>query len=170
MVPLWLAVLRMPQGRWGSLRPREMMARVVLVGSAPTRLISQSRFAAGEAPKINAGIALALKEMRPEDGSRCCLIRPDETAGQTVEHPAAANYACVVIGAGVRLPQDLRCLKRSSAVHRAAPTAAIAFCRGPRTARCRCDGSRAQESTPTQRTHGSGCRSQCRVLATRPSR
>jgi hypothetical protein len=49
--------------------------------------------------------------------------RPDGTAGQTVErHLASSNYACVVIGAGVRLPpQSLAVFETVvNAVHKAA--------------------------------------------------
>jgi hypothetical protein len=83
------------------------------------------------AEKIRAGIAVTLKQMTDRGWeSDLCLIRPDETAGQTVErHLASANYACVVIGAGVRLlPQGLALFEAVvNAVHRAAPAAAIAF-------------------------------------------
>jgi hypothetical protein len=58
----------------------------------------------------------------------------DGTAEQTVErHLASAKYDCVVIGAGVRLPpQSLADFEAIiNAVHKAAPTAAIAFNRRP---------------------------------------
>jgi hypothetical protein len=48
------------------------------------------------AEKIRTGVALALKQMtdRGWEGD-VCYIRPDGTAGQTVErHLASANYAC----------------------------------------------------------------------------
>ena len=79
------------------------MARVVLVGFDPDTVdFSNPALPPGmSAEKVNAGIALALKEMGDRGWEAdVCLIRPDETAGQTVErHLAAANYACVVIGA-----------------------------------------------------------------------
>jgi len=58
------------------------------------------------------------------------LIRPDETAGLTLERQLASkSYDCVVIGAGVRLPP--RSLKLFEAVinivHKSAPGAVIAF-------------------------------------------
>jgi hypothetical protein len=59
-----------------------------------------------------------------------CLIRPDETAGQTVErHLDTVNCDCVVIGAGVRLPPKGLALFEAvvNAIHRAAPAATIAF-------------------------------------------
>ena len=109
------------------------MARVVLVGFDPDTVdFSNPALPPGmSAEKVNAGIALALKEMGDRGWEAdVCLIRPDETAGQTVErHLAAANYACVVIGAGVRLPPQGLALFEAviNAVHRAAPTATIAF-------------------------------------------
>jgi hypothetical protein len=58
------------------------------------------------------------------------LIRPDETAVPTVERQlASANYDCVVIGAGVRLPPRHLVLFEAvvNVVFRAAPAAAVAF-------------------------------------------
>jgi len=110
------------------------MARVVLVGFDPDTVdFSNPALPPGmSAEKVNAGIALALKAMGDRGWEAdVCLIRPDETAGQTVErHLAAANYACVVIGAGVRRPppQGLALFEAViNAVHRATPTTAIAF-------------------------------------------
>jgi hypothetical protein len=109
------------------------MARVLLVGYEPETVdFSNPALPPGmSVEKIRAGIALALKQMtdRGWEGD-LCLIRPDETAVQTVErHLASANYACVVIGAGVRLPPQSLALFEAvvNAVHRAAPAAAIAF-------------------------------------------
>jgi hypothetical protein len=109
------------------------MARVLLVGYDPETVdFSNPALPPGmSAEKIRAGIALALQQMidRGWEGD-LCLVRPDETAGRTVErHLASANYACVVIGAGVRLPpQGLELFEAIvNAVHRAAPAAAIAF-------------------------------------------
>jgi len=58
------------------------------------------------------------------------MCATSEAAGQTVEHHlASANYDCVVIGAGVRLPpQGLEVFEAVvNAVHKCAPGAAIAF-------------------------------------------
>ena len=110
-----------------------MMARVVLVGFDPEMgdFSDPARAPGMSAGRINAGIALALKQMRDRGWEAdVCLIRPDETAAQTVErHLAAASYACVVIGAGVRLPPQGLALFEAvvNAVHRVAPAAAIAF-------------------------------------------
>ena len=83
------------------------------------------------ADKISAGLSLALKQMTERGwDADLCLIHPDETARKTVErHLASANYACVVIGAGVRLPPEGLSLFETvvNAVHKAAPAAAIAF-------------------------------------------
>ena len=109
------------------------MARVLLVGYEPETVdFSNPALPPGmSVEKIRAGIALSLKQMtdRGWEGD-LCFIRPDETAVQTVErHLASANYACVVIGAGVRLPPQSLVLFEAvvNAVRRAAPAAAIAF-------------------------------------------
>jgi hypothetical protein len=109
------------------------MTRVLLVGYDPETVdYSNPALPLGmSAEKIRAGIALALKQMsdRGWEGD-LCFIRPDGTAGQTVErHLASANYDCVVIGAGVRLPPQGFAVFEAvvNAVHRAAPAATIAF-------------------------------------------
>jgi len=109
------------------------MARVLLVAYDPETVdYSNPALPPGmSADKISAGLALALKQMTERGWEAdLCLIRPDETAGKTVErHLASANYACVVIGAGVRLPPQGLSLFETvvNAVHRGAPAAAIAF-------------------------------------------
>ena len=85
-------------------------------------LLQSCSTARNERREDRAGIALTLKQMtdRGWEGD-LCFIRPDKTAGQTVEHHlASANYACVVIGAGVRLPpQGLEVFEAVvNAVHR----------------------------------------------------
>ena len=110
-----------------------MMARVLLVGYDPDTVdYSNPALPPGmSAEKIRAGIALTLKQMTNEGWKAdVCFIHPDETAGQTVErHLASANYDCVVIGAGVRLPpQGLAIFEAVvNAVHKGAPGSAIAF-------------------------------------------
>jgi hypothetical protein len=109
------------------------MARVLLVGYVPETVdYSNPAYPPGmNAEKIRAGIARTLKQMTDRGWeSDVCFIRPDETAGQTVErHLASANYDCIMIGAGVRLPpQGLEVFEAVvNAVHRGAPGAAIAF-------------------------------------------
>jgi hypothetical protein len=109
------------------------MVRLLLVGYDPDSVdYSDPALPPGmNADKIHAGIAVALKQVtdRGWQGD-LCLIRPDETAVETVERQlASANYDCVVIGAGVRLPpKDLVLFEAVvNAVHRGAPAAAIAF-------------------------------------------
>ena len=109
------------------------MTRVLLVGYDPEAVdFSNPALPPGmSVEKIRAGVALALKQMtdRGWEGD-VCYVRPDGTAGQMVErHLASANYACVVIGAGVRLPpQSLADFEAVvNAVHKAAPAAVIAF-------------------------------------------
>jgi hypothetical protein len=83
------------------------------------------------AEKIRAGVAVAQKQFA-ERGWEADVgyIRPDETAGPTVERLlASATYDCVVIGAGVRLPPRHLVLFEAliNVVHKTAPGAAIAF-------------------------------------------
>jgi hypothetical protein len=107
--------------------------RVVLVGYVPETVdFSDPALPPGmTAEKIHAGIAIALQQFadRGWEGD-LCLIRPDETAGPTVERQVGSKqYDCVVIGAGVRLPpRGLAFFEVVvNAVHKAAPNAAIAF-------------------------------------------
>jgi hypothetical protein len=109
------------------------MPRVLLVGYDPDTVdYSDPALPPGmNAEKIRAGIEIALKQFA-ERGWEADLasIRPDETAGPTVErHLASARYDCVVIGAGVRLPPRRLGLFEAvvNSVHRAAPGATIAF-------------------------------------------
>ena len=109
------------------------MTRILFVGYAPETVdFSDPALPPGmNAEKINAGIALAMKQMADRGWKAdLCLIRPDETAAPTVERQLrSATYNCVVIGAGVRLPPRGLALFEAviNAVHKAAPSAAIAF-------------------------------------------
>lgn len=109
------------------------MTRVLLIGYDPQAVdFSDPALPPGmTAEKVYAGIEVALKQMR-ERGWQAdvCYIRPDETAGPATERQlASASYACVVIGAGVRLPPRRLAVFEAvlNAVHKAAPAAAIAF-------------------------------------------
>ncbi|MGD0533774.1 MAG: hypothetical protein ABSA62_16345 [Methyloceanibacter sp.] len=109
------------------------MTRVLLVGYDPETVdFSDPALPPGmTAEKIHAGLAVALKQFaeRGWEGD-LCLIRPDETAGPTLERQLASkSYDCVVIGAGVRLQsRGLELFEAViNAVHKAAPGAAIAF-------------------------------------------
>ena len=109
------------------------MARILLLGYDPETVdFSDPALPPGmSVEKVNAGIAVALKQFTERGWeSDVCFIRPDETAGPTVErHLASTQYDCVVIGAGVRLPPRSLALFEVviNAVRETAPGAAIAF-------------------------------------------
>ena len=109
------------------------MMRILLVGYDPETVdFSDPALPPGmTAEKVHAGIAVALKQFAERGwDSDVCFIRPDETAGPTVERQlGSTRYDCVVIGAGVRLPPRRLALFEVviNAVHKAAPGAAIAF-------------------------------------------
>jgi hypothetical protein len=107
--------------------------RVLLIGEEPEAVdFSSPALPPGmTAAKIREGIALALELMAARGWqAELCLVMPDETAGDEVARRlAAADYDCVVIGAGIRLPPpSLGLFERViNAVHSGAPAAAIAF-------------------------------------------
>ena len=73
------------------------MRRVLLVGYDPALPPGMN------VENIRGGIALALKQMTDRGWEAdLCLVRPDETAGPTLERQLAfKSYGCVVIGARV---------------------------------------------------------------------
>ena len=109
------------------------MTRILLVGYDPDAVdFSDPALPPGmTAEKIRAGIATALKQFAARGWEADVgFIRPDETAGPTLERLlASTSYDCVVIGAGVRLPPRRVAVFEAviNAVHKAAPGAAIAF-------------------------------------------
>jgi hypothetical protein len=109
------------------------MARILLLGLDPETVdFSDPALPPGmSAEKVRAGIAVALQQFTERGWeSDVGFIRPDETAGPTVERQLrSANYDCVVVGGGVRLPPRHLALFEVviNAVRRAAPGAAIAF-------------------------------------------
>jgi hypothetical protein len=109
------------------------MTRILLVGYDPETVdFSDPALPPGmTVEKVHAGIAVALKQFGERGWEAdVAYIRPDKTAGPTVERQLAAkSYDCVVIGAGVRLPPRGLALFEAviNAVHKAAPGAAIAF-------------------------------------------
>jgi hypothetical protein len=110
-----------------------VIPRVLLVGYDPETVdYSNPALPPGmNAEKIRNGLEITLKEMtsRGWEGA-LCLIRPDQKAVETLErHLASADYACVVVGAGVRLPPQSLVLFEAivNAIHRVAPATAIAF-------------------------------------------
>ena len=84
------------------------MTRILLLGHEPETVdFSDPALPPGmNAEKIHAGIAVAMKQFADRGWEfDVGFIRPDETAGPTVERQlGSTNYDCVVIGAGVRLP------------------------------------------------------------------
>jgi hypothetical protein len=109
------------------------MKRVLLVGQTPETVdYTDPAIPPGfDAEKINAGIAIAASKIaeRGWQGD-FCMIAPDETAGPVLEKQlASVAYDCVVIGAGLRLPQkSLLVFERLiNVVRKSAPNAAIAF-------------------------------------------
>ena len=109
------------------------MTRILLLGLEPDTVdYSDPALPPGmNAEKVRAGIAIALKQFTDRGWkSDVGFIRPDETAGPTVElQLRSKNYDCVVIGGGVRLPPRNLALFEVviNAVRKAAPGTAIAF-------------------------------------------
>ena len=109
------------------------MARILLLGLDPETVdFSDPALPPGmTAEKVRAGITVALKQFTERGWeSDVGFIRPDETAGPTVERQLrSANYDCVVIGGGVRLPPRHLALFEVviNTIRKTAPGAAIAF-------------------------------------------
>ncbi len=130
------------------------MTRILLLGYDPDTVdFSDPALPPGmNAEKIHAGIEVAMKQFALRGWEADVgFIRPDESAGLTVERQlASASYDCVVIGAGVRLPPRLLSIFEVvvNAVRKAAPRAAIAFNTRPEdsadaAARCLSSGGSA---------------------------
>ena len=111
----------------------DLMTRILLLGLDPETVdFSDPALPPGmTAEKVRAGIAVALNQFTDRGWeSDVGFIRPDETAGPTVERQLrSTNYDCVVIGGGVRLPPRNLALFEIviNAIRKAAPGAAIAF-------------------------------------------
>ena len=109
------------------------MSRILLLGLDPETVdYSDPALPPGmTAEKVRAGIAVAVKQFTERGWeSDVGFFRPDETAAPTVERQLrSANYDCVVIGGGVRLPSRHLALFEVviNAIRKAAPGAAIAF-------------------------------------------
>jgi hypothetical protein len=113
------------------------MKHVLFVGQKPETVdFSDPALPPGfNAEKINAGIAIGAAKIK-ERGWQAdlCMIAPDKTAGPVLEKQlASATYDCVVIGGGLRLPPKSLLLFETviNAIHKAAPSAAIAFNTNP---------------------------------------
>jgi len=109
------------------------MSRILLLGIDPENVdFSDPALPPGMTiEKVHAGITVALKQFTDHGWeSDVGFIRPDETAGPTVERQLrSTNYDCVVIGGGVRLPsRNLALLEVViNAIRKTAPGAAICF-------------------------------------------
>jgi len=109
------------------------MARILLLGLDPETVdFSDPALPPGmTAERVRAGITVALKQFTERGWeSDVGFIRPDETAGPTVERQlSSATYDCVVIGGGVRLPPRHLALFEVviNTIRKTAPGAAIAF-------------------------------------------
>jgi hypothetical protein len=109
------------------------MTRILLIGYDPETVdFSDPALPPGmTAEKVRAGIEVAQTQFAERGWeSDVCFLRPDATAGPTVERQlASTSYDCVVIGAGVRLPPRRLVLFEAviNAVHKAGGGATIAF-------------------------------------------
>lgn len=83
------------------------------------------------AEKVRAGIEVAMKGFAARGWEADVgFIRPDETAGPTVERLLRSKrYDCVVVGGGVRLPPRRLAIFEAviNAIHKTVPGATIAF-------------------------------------------
>jgi hypothetical protein len=111
----------------------ETMTRILFVGQKPETVdFSDPSLPPGfDAAKINAGIAVAVDKIseRGWQGDTC-MITPDEAGEAMLERQLKdVAYDCVVIGGGLRIPPKGLALFEAvvNIVHKAAPSAAIAF-------------------------------------------
>ncbi len=109
------------------------MTRILFIGQQPETVdFTDPAIPPGfDAGKIHAGIAIGMARIA-ERGWKAdlCLIPPDDTARDVLDRQlATTTYDCVVLGAGIRLPPKSLWLFETvvNAVHKAAPTAFIAF-------------------------------------------
>ncbi len=109
------------------------MTRILFVGQKPETVdFTDPSLPPGfDAEKINAGIAIAVEQIKARGWvGETCMITPDGAGRAMLEKALrAVAYDCVVIGGGLRLPPKSLLLFEmvANVVHRAAPGAAIAF-------------------------------------------
>ncbi|MGJ7571290.1 hypothetical protein ACSFBX_12200 [Variovorax sp. RB2P76] len=107
--------------------------RVLFIGQQPETVdFSDPALPPGfDAAKIHAGIAIGMQQMTDRGwAAELCLVPPDASATELVKKQLEGkSYDCVVIGGGIRIPPKSLLLFEQlvNAVHRAAPSAAIAF-------------------------------------------
>ena len=109
------------------------MTRILFVGQKPQTVdFSDPSLPPGlTAEKIEAGIAVGVSKIQERGWQGdTCMITPDAAGSAMLEAALKrATYDCVVIGGGLRIPPKSLALFESvvNIVHKAAPTAAIAF-------------------------------------------
>ncbi|KTD04042.1 hypothetical protein Lgee_0285 [Legionella geestiana] len=109
------------------------MKRVLFVGQKPETVdFSDPSLPMGlTAEKVHRGIAAGIAGLTASGWqAEDCMITPDDSGLSLLEKQlTSAQYDCVVIGAGIRLPPKGLLLfeKIINLVHQAAPAAAIAF-------------------------------------------
>jgi hypothetical protein len=109
------------------------MTRILFVGQKPETVdFSDPSLPPGfNAEKINAGIAIAVAKISEQGWQGdTCMITPDANGREMLEKQlSSASYDCVVIGGGLRIPPKSLTLFEMvvNVVHRAAPSAKIAF-------------------------------------------
>ncbi|MGY2734668.1 hypothetical protein [Sphingomonas sp. UYP23] len=109
------------------------MTRILFVGQKPDTVdFSDPALPPGfDAAKIEAGIAIAVAKIEERGWiGDLCMITPDPAGIAMIEDQLVSQrYDCVVIGGGLRIPPNGLTLFEQvvNAVHRKAPTAAIAF-------------------------------------------
>ena len=109
------------------------MTRVLFVGQKPETVdFSAPSLPPGfDADKINAGIAIAVEKIKERGWQGdTCMITPDAAGSAMLEKQLkSANYDCVVIGGGLRIPPKSLTMFETvvNIIHKAAPHAAIAF-------------------------------------------
>jgi hypothetical protein len=113
------------------------MKRILLIGLEPSTVdYSDPAFPPGTTvEKMRQGIQMMIADAAARGWlAETCLVNPDETAIPTVErHLAVGRYDCVVVGVGLRLPQNRLPLFEAviNAIHRGAPQSPIAFKANP---------------------------------------
>src|SRR5258708_1531751 len=84
------------------------MTRILFVGQKPETVdFSDPSLPPGfDAEKINAGIAVGVRKIEERGWqAETCMITPDAAGESMLKHALKnANYDCVVIGGGLRLP------------------------------------------------------------------
>jgi acetyl esterase/lipase/pimeloyl-ACP methyl ester carboxylesterase len=118
------------------INPTQMenrMTKILFVGQKPETVdFSDPALPPGTtAEKINAGIALGVGKIQDHGWKGdTCMITPDAAGSAMLEKAlAGADYDCVVIGGGMRLPPKGLVLFETviNIIHKSAPNAKIAF-------------------------------------------